>query len=425
MAFVSGIRTVGTDNLNERGTIVSALNIIVVGTGMYSTGRGTTGYGTVLPAIGEWKRSGGDIGKVTFVGTNGKHSSEAEEKFRLLAQETGVSLDVEVFPKGAVRDPEAYKKVIAEVPRPACAIVVVPDHLHFEVLKECLDADLPVLVVKPLAPTVAEGKELIRIAQEKDLYAAVEFHKRWDKANLMIRDAISQKRIGDPLYIWVEYSQRKSIPTEIFKAWSSRSSILQYLGIHYIDIVLFYTNAKPIRVMAVGQKNWLVKQGIDTWDAIQCMIEWEMPSGTRFIQTVLTNWIDPETTSAMSDQKIKIVGTEGRFESDQKQRGQKITVDDSGLEEPNPDFCMVFGNRQGSKEWRGYGIDSIVTFFNDVVELNARKVTLDHLQEIRPVFSVGLVSTAIVEAAHQSLVEDGVWKPVENLVLPREPVKKS
>ena len=41
----------------------SPLNILVIGTGMYVCGRGTDGYGTILPAIYEWARSGqqGDI----------------------------------------------------------------------------------------------------------------------------------------------------------------------------------------------------------------------------------------------------------------------------------------------------------------------------------------------------------------------------
>lgn len=392
---------------------MGALNIVVVGMGMYSTGRGTNAFGTVLPAIGEWVRSGNDVGKVLFVGTNGKNAPGVLEKARLLADETGVNLNIDAFPKGEIIDPSAYKRIIADIPRPACAIVVVPDHLHFEILKDCLEADLPVLVVKPLTPSVVEAKQLIQIACERELYAVVEFHKRWDKANLMIRDAISQQRIGDLLYVCVEYSQRKSIPTKVFEEWSSRTSILQYLGIHYIDIVLFYTNAKPLRVMAVGQKNWLVKQGINTWDAIQCMIQWELPSGVTFVQSVLTNWIDPETTSAMSDQKIKIVGTQGRIESDQKARGQKIIVDGKGIEEPNPDFCMAYGNQQGKKEWRGYGIDSIVTFLNDVNELNTGQVSLDLLLKTRPVFSEGLVSTAIVEAAHQSLLCDNSWQNVK------------
>ena len=32
------------------------MNIVIIGTGMYVSGRGTDGYGTILPAIIEWKR---------------------------------------------------------------------------------------------------------------------------------------------------------------------------------------------------------------------------------------------------------------------------------------------------------------------------------------------------------------------------------
>jgi len=43
------------------------LNILVIGTGMYSTGRGTDAYGTVLPAINEWQRNNSNTSKVVFV----------------------------------------------------------------------------------------------------------------------------------------------------------------------------------------------------------------------------------------------------------------------------------------------------------------------------------------------------------------------
>jgi predicted dehydrogenase len=299
------------------------------------------------------------------------------------------------------------------MPRPACAIVVVPDHLHFQVAYDCLMEDLPVLVVKPLTPTIKEGERLIKLACERGLYAAVEFHKRWDKANLMMKDKIQDGSLGDLLYCWVEYSQRKSIPTEIFKAWTEKTTILQYLGIHYIDIVRFYTGATPRRVMSVGQKKWLPSKGIDTYDAIQCVIEWEMVEGYRFTQTILTNWIDPETSSAMSDQKIKMVGTKGRFESDQKERGIRINVDDHYFEQPNPDFCMDYIDDKGNKTWRGYGIDSIKTFLSDVENINSSKVDIESLELVRPSFSEALISTAVIEAAHKSLFTDNKWQSVK------------
>jgi len=388
------------------------LNIVVIGTGMYSTGRGTHGYGTVLPAINEWLRYKEQKSKVVFVGTNGMHSNSAKLKAEKLSNDSNIKLNISFLPTNGVVDSNAYLSVLKEIPRPACAIIVVPDHLHYQVTYDCLMEDLPVLVVKPLTPSVKEGRALIKLAKNRSLYAAVEFHKRWDKANLMIRDRLQQGDLGELLYCWVEYSQRKSIPTEIFKDWAHKTSILQYLGIHYIDLMRFYTNATPLRVMAVGQKTWLLKRGIDTFDAIQCSIEWEAENGNKFIQTILTNWIDPESSTSMSDQKIKIVGTSGRFESDQKERGIRINLDDHHMEQPNPDYCMEYSGDRNVKEWRGYGIDSITTFLSDVEDINNNIVNIESLKFIRPTFSEALISTAVVEAAHKSLLKNNEWQDV-------------
>ena len=46
------------------------LNIVVIGTGMYSTGRGTNAFGTVLPAVNEWMRLKSQKNKVVFVGNH-------------------------------------------------------------------------------------------------------------------------------------------------------------------------------------------------------------------------------------------------------------------------------------------------------------------------------------------------------------------
>jgi predicted dehydrogenase len=380
---------------------------------MYVTGRGTTGFGTILPALAEWKRQGGSIGNVWFAGTDGQHSQEAKLKADELASLNGIELDMAFYPQADQVDHNTYKELLARIPRPACAIIVVPDHLHYQVARDCLEADLPVLVVKPLTPTVEEGLALMELARERKRYAAVEFHKRWDKANLMMRDTIRSGRIGDPLYCWVEYSQRKSIPSEVFRAWAEKTTILQYLGIHYIDMVRFLTRATPKRVMCIGQKNWLSAQGIDTYDSMQTLIEWQFPDGNCFTQTLLNNWIDPETSSAMSDQKIKMVGTGGRFESDQKERGVRINIDGACQEQPNPDFCMAYGSKPGEMEWRGYGIDSVRCFLDDVCALERAETTVDELEQVRPTFAEALISTAVVEAAHVSLQENNSWQPVQ------------
>jgi predicted dehydrogenase len=223
-----------------------------------------------------------------------------------------------------------------------------------------------------------------------------------------LRDAIGQGVIGDPLYFLAEFSQRKSMPTKIFKKWAESTNIFQYLGIHYIDMIYYVTKARPIRAMANGQKEWLRAQGINTYDAIEAAIEWELPNRKRFVSHILTNWIDPDSTSAMSDQKIKVIGTKGRFESDQKNRGITVVTDEKGIEEPNPYFCTPFG-KAGNIAYRGYGIDSVHQFLNDVCHIEEGLVKIGELEKDRPTFRDSLAPTKALEAVNKSLIKNGEW----------------
>ena len=45
-----------------------------------------------------------------------------------------------------------------------------------------------------------------------------------------------------------------------------------------------------------------------------------------------------------------------------------IVSDEKGIDEPNPYFCSVYGDK-GEAEYRGYGISSIKQFLNDVIQI--------------------------------------------------------
>ena len=390
------------------------LDIIIIGSGLYVCGKGTSGYGTVLPAIFEWKRLNQNSGLVHCVATSIKSSKKLLKKAEELKTKTGVELNIKTYPENdASNNKDPYNQALKNSKKPACAIIAVPDHLHYQVAKDCIDSGIHTLIAKPFTPAYEEGKKLVDLANKKNTYGAVEFHKRWDKSNILLKDKIEGGIIGSPINCWIEYSQRKSVPLSFFKDWASKTSILQYLGVHYIDIVRFVTAAFPKRVMAIGQKTEIIKHNIDTYDSIQCIIEWEMPDKTLFTETILTNWIDPENSSAMSDQKIKFIGTKGRFEADQKERGIRLNTNDIGIEDINPDFCMPYGTTEGNIHWRGYGIDSITTFLDDVNDLENGLKNLDDLQSIRPTFREALISTLVIETAHKSLKNNSRWENVK------------
>ena len=388
------------------------LNIVVIGAGLYVSGKGTKDYGTVMPAIFEWKRLNENIGDINFVSTSEKSSKELLKKAMELEAKTGIKVNIKAYPESGSENHDAYKEVLKNCKRPACAIIAVPDHLHHQIAKDCLESGLHTLIVKPLTPTYEEGLDLVNLARKNNLYGAVEFHKRWDKSNIILRDKIRSGALGTPLNCWVEYSQRKSVPLSFFKDWASKTTTVQYLAVHYIDVIRFATSASPKRVMAIGQKSEIIQHGIDTYDAIQCMIEWKMPNGDPFTQTILTSWIDPERSTAMSDQRIKFVGSKGRYEADQKDRGIRVNTDENGVQDINPDFCMPYG-ADGDMQWHGYGIESILTFLGDVVDLDEGSKELKDLKIERPSFEESLISTSVIDAAHRSLSNDSKWEKIE------------
>lgn len=59
-------------------------------------------------------------------------------------------------------------------------IVAVPNDAHFVVCHDALSAGLPVCVEKPLALTVEQGTELVRLAAERELPLFCAFHRRYN-----------------------------------------------------------------------------------------------------------------------------------------------------------------------------------------------------------------------------------------------------
>jgi len=118
----------------------------------------------------------------------------------------------------------------------------------------------------------------------------------------------------------------------------------------------------------------------------------------------------------MSDQRIKVIGTKGRYEADQKMRGICLVTDEKGIEEPNPDFCSIYGSKAGEITFQGYGIDSVVQFLDDVREIETGILKMKDLETKRPTFKESVVPTIVIEAANRSLKENGTWVNTSELM---------
>ena len=177
---------------------------------------------------------------------------------------------------------------------------------------------------------------------------------------------------------------------EVFRTWANRTNIFQYLGVHYADLVFFLTGFLPVQAMAVGTEGILKREGVAALDSIHATVIWRNPldGSDRFVTQFSTNWIDPACTSSMSDQKFKVIGTLGRIECDQKNRGLELVHRDLGIRAVNPYFSEILPDENGTPRFGGYGHRSISLFVKDVADIDGGRVTADSLERIGHPFSI-------------------------------------
>ena len=127
----------------------------------------------------------------------------------------------------------------AEVISEADAVVIaVPTATHYEIAVECLSAGTHILVEKPFVADPAEGRELIRLANETDLTLQVGHIERYNPAVEALFDfvdpsdivALSANRLGPP----VERGLSDNVVTDLM--------------IHDIDVVLSLMSTNPVAV---------------------------------------------------------------------------------------------------------------------------------------------------------------------------------
>lgn len=386
-----------------------ALNIIILGTGMYVTGRHNSGTGTILSSMAQLSKDLDEEISLKVLGRGLKGKEDVEKALVRINNTLQSRLKVDYIALN--EHPEETINNICREKSFDGAIICVPDHLHYFYTKIFMENNLHCLVVKPLTPTLEEAEQLLKLQRKNNLHGVVEFHKRWDETNLAIKKYINEQKLGKILYFTVDYSQKISIPLETFKGWANKTNIFQYLGVHYVDLIYFLTDFKPLSVMALGTNGILKERGINTFDSIHTTIQWVKKDDLEetFLSILNTNWIDPVTTSAMSDQKYKVIGTHGRIECDQKNRGLELILEKSGIQHPNPYFSDYLPDKSGQLRFDGYGYKSIATFVRDLQDIKSGKSTPTELEKCRPSFYHSLISTSVIEAVNKSLEKGGEW----------------
>ena len=86
--------------------------------------------------------------------------------------------------------------------------IVVPSNLHHEIASAALSAGKHVLLEKPMALSLPECDELIRLAREHDRIFAIGHELRLSSLWGKVKELVASGFVGDPLYVLIELSRR-------------------------------------------------------------------------------------------------------------------------------------------------------------------------------------------------------------------------
>src|SRR5262245_21052730 len=125
-------------------------------------------------------------------------------------------------------------------------VVAAPNDVHVTLARRALDAGLPVVVDKPLAPTADEARSLVRHARDLGVPITVYMNRRWDSDQLTLRRLLEQRRLGKILRYESRLERWRPALSDP-RPWSETSpaeaggGVLLDLGSHLVDqaVVLF------------------------------------------------------------------------------------------------------------------------------------------------------------------------------------------
>ncbi len=130
-----------------------------------------------------------------------------------------------------------YRELLGQV---RCVSIAVPTRLHYEVSREFLAAGIDVLVEKPMAATIEEGKQLVELARDQRLVLQVGHLERFNPAIRKLEGIIK-----DPKFV----ECHRLAP---FVERGTDVDVVMDLMIHDIDVIASLVRSPVQRVDAVG-----------------------------------------------------------------------------------------------------------------------------------------------------------------------------
>ena len=279
------------------------------------------------------------------------------------------------------REPGAMEQLLAHGVDAVC--IATPDDRHFPAARAALLGGKHVLIEKPSVLRLQELDELDRLARQHNVLAKVVYHKLLDPDHKKLRTHVADGVLQHVNNGYCSLLEPKSISGGQFAEWIAGRNPGTYVAVHYVKLIDFTFGGRP---SATGQRpgeNWTLssiaatgQRGLvgpgdgPTWDSVQLRMTYTYPDGREAAFDIHTSWVTPDNFPGFVEQEVQFRFDNGVWNAHQRKRGVEMTVEGRTpgelKETPNHHYNGTFLEPWGERSQRGYGIEAIERFLEEV-----------------------------------------------------------
>jgi predicted dehydrogenase len=269
--------------------------------------------------------------------------------------------------------PNSVREMLASGIDIAC--IATPDDRHFEAAQLALEAGKHVLIEKPSVLALSELDRLNDLARERGVLAKVVYHKLADPDHKKLRTHVVDGVLRHVNNGFCSLLEPKSISSGQFAEWIVGRNPGTYVAVHYIKLIdfTFGPDWRLTRVSANGQRGLVGPANGKTWDSVQLQIVYTHPDEREAAFDIHTSWVMPDDFPGYVEQEVQFRFDNAIWNAHQRKRGVEVAVEGRTPRElkitPNHHYNGAFVEPWDERSRRGYGIEVIERFFEEVAEV--------------------------------------------------------
>ena len=302
--------------------------------------------------------------------------------------------------------------------------IATPDDRHFEPARAALEARKHILIEKPSVLTLQQLDILNRLAVKNDVLAKVVYHKLADPDHKKLRTHYVDGVLKHVNNGYCSLLEPKSISGGQFSEWIAGRNPGTYVAVHYLKLIdfSFGPHWALSRIACTGQRGIVGAVDGSTWDSVQLQVTYLHADRREASFDIHSSWVTPDNFPGYVEQEVQFRFDNAIWNAHQRKRGVEVAIEDKTPGEikytPNHHYNGTFIEPWGERSQRGYGIEILSRFFEEVafVEYGGPLADRgDRLQQIRQLtyndLSADRNCVAIVQAMESILKGHAAGRP--------------